>query len=190
MDKLEIARRQLGMALHLYIENLDPVSVHSLAGNSREILDTLSERNNTESFFDHASAANPSLTKMDYYAAANLYRNAFKHCDRKDESVTGQFDDQANAHLLFICWFTYANLCGKLPVEAQIFQVWYFNVESHRTSNTNIVELSVELFGDLKAVDQSERKSRLQKIVADYLGDEELANDPRTETCPLIHRNI
>jgi hypothetical protein len=36
--KIEIARRQLGMATHLYLPDLDPVSVHCLANAGCELI--------------------------------------------------------------------------------------------------------------------------------------------------------
>jgi hypothetical protein len=50
LDKAQIARRQLGTALALFIEDLDPVSVHTLAcagGEIAEYAQSGSERSET-----------------------------------------------------------------------------------------------------------------------------------------------
>jgi len=42
--KVESARRQLGTALHLYLRNLDPVSVHCLANGGCEVIEFYAEK--------------------------------------------------------------------------------------------------------------------------------------------------
>jgi hypothetical protein len=44
LDKIQVARRQLGTALALFIEDLDPISVHTLACAGGEIAEQIEQR--------------------------------------------------------------------------------------------------------------------------------------------------
>jgi hypothetical protein len=50
LDKTEIARRQLGTALALFLEDTDPVSVHALACAGCEIAEYLTRKAGEEPF--------------------------------------------------------------------------------------------------------------------------------------------
>jgi len=45
---------------------------------------------------------------------------------REDSELLERFEDTVNDHTLFIGWYDYALAVGALPIEAQIFQAWYF----------------------------------------------------------------
>lgn len=50
LDKNEVARRQLGTALALFIEDFDPVSVHTLACAGGEVAEHLARKAGAEPF--------------------------------------------------------------------------------------------------------------------------------------------
>jgi hypothetical protein len=63
LTKLEVARRQLGTALALFLDNKDPVAVHVLTCGGGEIAQRLAEVAGTESFETHVLATFPDLDK-------------------------------------------------------------------------------------------------------------------------------
>ena len=73
MDKLEVARQQLLTALDLFLLDYSSVSVHSLAGNAREILDRLCERSGKPRFVEHALAQRETKRVQDIYRIINAY---------------------------------------------------------------------------------------------------------------------
>jgi hypothetical protein len=74
----------------------------------------------------------PDLAVKDLRRVRNQYWNAFKHAtslgglDRADEELLERFTDEVNDHALFVGWYDYVLAAGTLPMEAQVFQVWYF----------------------------------------------------------------
>ena len=188
MEKIEIARRQLGMAMHLYLEDLDPVSVHSLAGNAHEVLHRLADKEGKPTFRDHVLQTFPGFTPKRYFDAANLYRNAFKHLNKDDDQdLINDFSDEQNTHLLFVCWHTYMNLTAALPIEAQCFQFWYFSFEGDRSSDPAFAESAKEFFGELINLSTSERKQRLRAAIAVARSNVAVMSDPKTEKIPLAY---
>jgi hypothetical protein len=132
LDKTQIARRQLGTSLALFLEGADPVSVHTLACAGSEIAEHLTRKAGAEPFSTHALATFPDLDIKDLRRIRNQYWNAFKHAttfggvDRADEELLERFKDEINDHTLFVGWYDYTLATGVLPIEAQVFQIWYY----------------------------------------------------------------
>ena len=70
--KGQIARRQLGTALALFIEDRDPVSVHTLACAGGEIAEYLARKKGKEPFADHILATFPDFTLADPTSATPI----------------------------------------------------------------------------------------------------------------------
>jgi len=56
LDRVQVARRQLGTALELFIDDLDPVSVHTLACAGGEVAEHLTRKSGAEPFTSHVLA--------------------------------------------------------------------------------------------------------------------------------------
>ena len=131
LTKLEVARRQLGVAFDLFIHGRDSVSVQCLACGAGEILDSLAEQAGTGPFSTHILATRPDLDLKGIRRIRNQFWNAFKHAttrdgeQRDDAKLLEAFSDGQNDGALFIGWHDYGQITGRLPISAQVFQVWY-----------------------------------------------------------------
>jgi hypothetical protein len=132
MNKLEVARRQLGTALALYLEDLDPVSVHSLASAACELLEHLAAKAGKKPLNHFILPAFPNYGPADLRRIQHEFWNAFKHAlrpdqktERNDALVLETFSDADNDHRLFVAWYDYANAAQRLPLEASLFLIWY-----------------------------------------------------------------
>jgi len=100
------ARSQLLTAIDLFFNDADPGSVHALAGNAREILESSCRLAAVEPVTELVLRDHPNKPKKDIYAALNLYRNCFKHVGktweerRGQQAILNQFDDTKNEYLL------------------------------------------------------------------------------------------
>lgn len=129
--KIEGARRQLGTALALYLDDLDPVSVHCLAGGGCEVIEFYARKAGAEPFSAHILNTVPDLNIEEMRRVQRKYWNAFKHATRRkeedwierdDEELLSNFSDEQNDHALFIGWWDYVQATKAMPVEAQSFQ--------------------------------------------------------------------
>lgn len=194
-EKEDLARRQLGTALSLFIEDRDPVSVHILACAGCEIAEHLTQKAGAKPFSTHILATFPSVNVK---AIRNQYWNAFKHAttqrgiERDDRELLSRFSDVVNDHMLFLGWYDYmlATLATRvLPVEAQVFQVWYFALNSERLK-PEVDQTSFNIvFPNLCMQSRPEQKARLREVIARYRDDQELLNNPATDPRPLILSN-
>jgi hypothetical protein len=133
--KIEAARRQLGTALALYLEDSDPVSIHCLAGGACEVIDFYAKKVQGEPFVSHILNQNPDLDMARVRRIQRQFWTAFKHATRKqgkgteverdDEELLGRFTDDQNDTALFIGWTDYARATGTMPIEAQVHQAWF-----------------------------------------------------------------
>lgn len=185
-QKLAVARCQLGTATQLFIDDKDPVSVQVLACCASEILDAISPR----PFRDHALAIHTDLTDRDYKRLRSFYSNAFKHftsfsgSPRDDSYIFSKFDDSRNDHALFVAWYDYGSCSGKLPLAAQVFQVWYYAMYPQRLSQQSAEAQA--LFPGISTRDRAAQKAMLRHVYGAYRNDPALLAASATETAPLI----
>jgi len=80
LSPLVVARSQLLTAIDLFFNDRDPVSVHALAGNAREILESVCKLAAVEPITELLLRGHSNKPKKDIYAALNPYRNCFRPC--------------------------------------------------------------------------------------------------------------
>src|SRR3954464_14557601 len=130
LTKILVARAQLVTALDLFIRDKDPISVQCLACGGGEVVEALAEALDQAVLATHILKTQPDLDRKALRVLRNRYWNAFKHFSdrtgfsRSDEELLARFDDTQNDAALFVGWWDYATLQKKLPVAAQVFQVW------------------------------------------------------------------
>lgn len=192
LNKTEIARRHLGTALALFLDDLDPVSVHTLASAGCEIAEYLTRKAGAEPFSSHALTTFHDLDIQVLRRLQNQYSNAFKHAstrdgvERADQDLLDQFNDETNNHMLFVGWHDYMRATSTLPLEAQVFHVWYFALYPDKLNPKVDTRQFENIFPDLKAKSRRERKAALREAIASYRSHPDLMNDPHTEARTLI----
>ena len=190
--KAAVARRQLGTALALFLDDGDPVSVHCLACGGAEIADFLAKNVERTPFSQHALDTFPEMNVNELVKLRNKYWNAMKHAlahngkIRSDDELLAAFDDVQNDHILFIGWYDYANAVGRLPIEAQMFQAWYFANYPEKLDNATSPESFARLFPGILKVRRSEKKRQLRRKIAWARTQSDVMQDARTERRKLI----
>jgi len=168
LDKTQVARRHLGIALALFLNDLDPVSVHTLACAGCEVAEHLTRKAGAEPFSTHVLA-----TTQD-------------GVERDDQELLDRFDDDTNNHTLFIGWHDYMLATGTLPPEAQAFLMWYFALYPDKLNPGVNITPYERAFPNLKEKSAPERKKMLRDWIASARNDLDLMADPRTDARPLI----
>jgi hypothetical protein len=193
LDKTQVARRHLGTALALFLNDDDPVSVHTLAAAGGEIAEHLAIKAGQSPFISHIQKTFPDLDIKAIRGAQRQHSNAFKHAlansgvERNDQDLFEKFTDEYNDHVLFVGWHDYMIATGILPVEVQVFQVWYYALYPEKLASALDAEIE-EVFPDLKANSREVQKIRLRDAINVYRNDEGLMRDAQTDQAPLIIR--
>ncbi len=192
LTKLDIARRHLGTALWLFLEDLDPVSVHTLAGAGSELAEHLARDVGRSPFIEHVLQTNVEMTAQAYYALARQYYNAFKHVTkpggvlRDDDALLAGFDDKQNDALLFVAWTDLSTASGSSPVEAQVFQAWFYASYPAKLASREDAARFLSAFPRLDDLPRSESKTFLKEQIAVARRNSMVMEDPRTDQRPLV----
>lgn len=199
MDKSEIARRHLGTALALYLDDADPVSVHTLACAGAEVADVLSETDGRTPFrLFRTLERGREITDREYVNIRNVYANAFKHARqhsgamREDAKLLTEFNDVSNDERLFVAWFDFGCSGRPHPIESHVFQAWFLALHPIRLTGSAagqnlLTDLSAE-FPDLPSLNRDRQKKRLRRSIAIAKRDRKMMADSRIDQRPLILR--
>lgn len=189
----KIARRLLGTATQLFIDDLDPVSVHCLACSAAEHASQMSYANSGRTFNNLVLDTHPNKTLKDIRKLRNRDWNAIKHArDQKGQIVDPKeilsgFDDRVNDATLFVVWYDYARGGEPLPIEAQIFQVWYFELYPEKLEATVIANDGITTeFPNLPNLRRQEQKRLLREKITQFRQNLELLSHPMTDERPLV----
>jgi len=193
--KIDLARAQLGTATDLFIRDRDPVSVQALACGACELLEGAGQQSGVKVLSTYLTETQPGLDIAKLKHIRNKHWNAMKHFYhsggvkvRDDEELMGSFSDELNDGYLFEGWYDYLLVTKMLPVEAQVFQAWFFAIEDHRLDPGVDRTPYLKIFPGIGSCDRSEQKRRLRRVIEKYRKHAAILEDPRTERRPLVNR--
>src|SRR5262245_9471682 len=157
--------------LNLYLRDLDPISVHSLANGGCELIEHYAEKAGSETYVSHVLKTYPDLNIKDIRKIQRQYWNAFKHAtthggeEREDDDLLSKFTDEQNDPALFIGWFDYAQATKTMPIEAQIYQIWWMALHPEKVDQRNAGERAdaQRLFPGLPERSRAEQKRMLNE---------------------------
>lgn len=194
-DKAEIARRQLGTALQLFIDDADPVSVHVLASGGMELAGGLAKKAGKPTFKAVAVETNLALTEAKYHELKNQWWNSFKHLsdrkgqERDDADLLAAFSDAANEHALLIGWLDLGTATGSMPIEAQVFQAWFFALHPESLGPDARIEGPKRIFPSIILKRRVDQKGDLRRQIRKARRDRALMVNPMTERRNLLLPN-
>ena len=172
LTPLTVARSQLLTAIDLFFDDKDPISVQSLAGNARELLESLCRVEAIEPMADMLLADHPGRDKKWLYGAVNLYRNCFKHLGKtaaardEDQKTLDQFNDGVNEFLLYLCVEDYVRLRNAMPIPFQVLQAWFVAMHIDLLDGSRDPEIFSSAFPGIREMTRLEQKRRGRVIVA------------------------
>jgi len=177
-------------AIDLFFNDRDPVSVQALAGNARELFESLCRLENIEPMTELLVRDNHRERK-DIYAAMNLYRNPFKHLGKgeaeraENQQILNQFDDSKNDPLLYICVEDYLRLRKRRsPLAMQVFQLWFVALHLDLLVDASRPQFEVRVndaFPGIRDLPRAEQKRRGLEALRNSMHDAALRTDPHTE---------
>lgn len=171
LTKLDAARRQLKVAIHLLFDDADPVAVHTLVGAASIIISDLVEKDYPDKSWDKFAQDVNNISASEYFNVMRKAQNFLKHA-REDHSATFDFDPNETEALAF--WVV-MNLCnfGDLSIEESVIQLWY--LASQAPTFDKEVDLYIrvlDVFGDLSQTPRADRLTIARRVLAEQLADE------------------
>jgi hypothetical protein len=122
ITKLGAARSQLNTAIELWFGGADPVSIHTLAAASHEIIHSLFRKRGLSGLFFDSPLVRKEMRKT---LAGHLrkYANFFKHADR-DSSATTSFNPETNEALFIYSIMGIVAMKEPLTWQEAAFYAW------------------------------------------------------------------
>jgi hypothetical protein len=194
LDKTHVARRQLGAALALFLEDLDPIVVHALACTAGEVAEYLAVKASGQPFTARALATFRNNSWRDIRRTRNQFWSSFRYATTHNDDQDGYirlisgFSDLQNDHALLVGWYDLMLASKKLPIEAQMFQSWYFALYPEKLGSEADVSRYETLFPGLRDLARSEQKKALRDAIERSRQDPAIMNDPATERGYLLQR--
>src|SRR5262245_51610129 len=187
LTKIAVARAQLVTALDLFVRDKDPISIQCLACGGGEVVEGLADAQGEEPFAMHILKHQPDMDRKAIRTRRNQYWNAFKHffdlkgIVREDAELLARFSDVNNDVALFVGWWDYMKVQKRLPIAAQVFQIWWYALNEERLSPDADLGKIRTAFPDLRQQSRAEQKRRLRRSIARYRDDRALLAHPATE---------
>ena len=126
ITKLEAARRQLETALSLYLQEGDPVSIHTLAAAAHEVLTQISRKSESgvPMLYDFVRSHVKEEHRKDFTNTVHKAQNFFKHADRDHNEVLKDYNPGQAEVLLIDSCFAYKRIAKEMPPLLALFYVW------------------------------------------------------------------
>lgn len=191
--QVRLARALLGAALHLFLRDKDPYSVHALACGGSELIEGLAETAGLATLSKHIMGLQSDIDMRKIRGLRNQYWNAIKHfynhtgkTAREDEELMADFSDVANDAVLFMGWLDYMMLVNRLLIEVQVFQVWWYATNESRMNPDADPTSWSSVFTGIAGQYRQEQKRRMRRTLQKYRKYKEILTDMRTEAGPLL----
>ena len=182
LTKLDVARRQLAVAIRLFFDDWDPVSVHTLASNAWEIVDALCRKRGIDSISEQTRRNVPYGKDLKRDFINKPYRNFFKHADSDPDDTVEGFSDSMNDDILFLVVDDLIQLEQPALYECQVFQIWYLAVYEERTDEKERERFMPDIREALPGISQlprSKQKKMGRNLLHHHCNDKRFLADPR-----------
>lgn len=167
VSKIEVAQRQLNVAIRMLFANDDPVAVHTLVGAASSILSNLVENRHPNESWDKLAQGANGLSASEYFTIMRKAQNWFKHAvDDPDERF--EFDPEGTEALAFWAVMN-ASLLADLSTEAMIYQIWFIALQEPSNDLEEESRVAKELFGDIRTKPRTERLQAGAKVLREHL---------------------
>ena len=125
ISKLEAVRRQVETAIRIYFVNGDPVSVHTLAAASLQILVDLDKKGpQTGTLWDLLRRQVRPEYIDEVIKLFTAPENFFKHADRDPDKIL-EFPLAEPELFLWECVAKYPELTGETPLMMVAYRIWF-----------------------------------------------------------------
>lgn len=163
ISKLDAAKRQLDMAIRLFLNQEDPISIHTLSAASHTILRDLSKQQQKESTLkDTMVKMGKPERQKDLEKMFNKAENFFKHANRDADTLLKFYPEETEWFIWDVCGM-YLNLTNDNTPLIKVFNVWFNSKHPDIFDDPKFVELLKSKIIELK-IDYKDRSQFLNLL--------------------------
>ena len=101
-----------------------------------------------------------------------------------DDDLLARFTDEMNDDALMVGWTDYNRATKMIPIEAQIYLLWWRTLK--KPDRVNDLPEYEKYFPRLREKSRAEQKQMLNEVIEWARTQQELMEDPRTDTRQLV----
>lgn len=124
VTKIEVARRQLRTAIELWFADGDPISIHTLAAASHQVIHDLNKRKNGPDLLLDTRFINDKYRK-EFVADIKYAANFMKHAEKDGAAAALEFMPESNNNFISFSIFGLRYLGEKIDAEEIAFERWH-----------------------------------------------------------------
>lgn len=154
VTKLDVVRRQLDTAITLWFANADPISIHTLASTSHEILHILYKRKGLNGLlFDAPIVKDEHRSKWAYHLTKHY--TFFKHA-RADADRSIEFQPEVNEFLIYFSIHGLTEMKEPLTTLQEAFKNWHFINRPEFLIEGAYERLKVDTLDEMRALNKQQ----------------------------------
>ena len=163
VSKLDSAKRQLEIAIRLFLNNEDPISIHTLSAASHTVLRDLCKKQGKESILKDVMVkiTRPEKTK-EFRESLSKAENFFKHADKDPAKLIKFHPDETEWFLWDVCKM-YVGLTNDNPPIIKVFNVWFHSKHPNILKDPEFVKLLKQKIVELN-LDYEDRRQFLDLL--------------------------
>lgn len=164
ISKKDVVRDEIILAINLVLSDTHHASAHLLAASAREILTTIGEKTNKETFFRLLSGDDDNKFSEAFKSASSI-AGYLKHADRDHDKILSGFEEESTDYILYFACYDYRAVFDDMPTEAQVFEAWFWAVHAdtlsrdQQTPKSSIETISDSIFPGIRNLPRYAQKS-------------------------------
>ncbi|HYE22526.1 MAG TPA: hypothetical protein VD998_02985 [Verrucomicrobiae bacterium] len=124
LSKTDAAKRQIEMAVKLFLRDQDPVSIHTLTSAAYNVLLDLKNKRKIDLVVLKSTSFIKPGKEKEYLAILNQAENFFKHADRDPDELL-KFNPELTTYALSDAIRVYYVLTGESTPLMKAFNMWF-----------------------------------------------------------------
>ena len=179
LSKIDVADAQLRAAIRMFFEDAHPVAVHTLACAAHEILTNLGHKMELNTYLDQMARWQETDVATVRKEAVR-FCNFMKHADNDPTALLDNFSDLDNEGVLFCACRDLAQVAHGLPIEAQVYEAWFFATAVKRVSDGGLrwrekIKACIQLFPiGMRSASREKQKQMVLQVLTEVAAKQEL----------------
>jgi len=170
VSKLDAAKRQLEMAIRLFLNNEDVVSTHTLVAAAHEILRNLCGKQGKGSYLKDTMLKMIKPEKRDeFWHMMNDPENFFKHADRDPEDILKFYTGNTEMLLWDVCAMYQDLTKENLPL-IKVYYLWYFSKHTDQIADIPETQEYKQILKDMNLNTENRAKFLEYLSLAERIG--------------------
>lgn len=168
-DKMDVARREIDLAIRLFFAGEEPIGIHLLAMSAFEILKDIAISRGGSDWLDAFNNCLVPKFKNEAWGVLKAPYNFLKHANRDPDGVLEDVHEEVNDGVLLFAAIHFQSLGNQFTPEMTTFILWYSKIHpEHFKQNPKPLspaELNDDVARSLRSMERSAQIAEGAKLL-------------------------